>query len=95
MSITKEQVDKIAHLARLALTEEEAHAYATQLENIFNLVTVLQQADTAEVRPMAHPMDAKQRLRPDVITEGNEREVMQAIAPLTDMGLYLVPQVIE
>ena len=95
MSITKEQVEKIAHLARLALTEDEAQVYATQLDNIFNLVTLLQQADTDEVLPMAHPLDAKQRLRADVITEANERERMQAIAPLTDMGLYLVPQVIE
>ncbi len=95
MSITNEEVAKIANLARLALSEAEVSAYASQLDNIFKLVTALQETDTVHVKPMAHPLDAKQRLRPDVITESNERETMQAIAPLTEMGLYLVPQVIE
>jgi aspartyl-tRNA(Asn)/glutamyl-tRNA(Gln) amidotransferase subunit C len=95
MSITKEEVGKIAHLARLALNDEQAQAYASQLDNIFELVTVLQNTNTDHVLPMAHPLDAKQRLRPDAITEGNVREAMQAIAPSTEMGLYLVPQVIE
>lgn len=100
MSITKEpitqqEVEKIAHLARLALTQEEAHAYAAQLDNIFKLVTVLQQTPMDDVLPMAHPLDAKQRLRTDEITEGNVREIMQKLAPLTEVGLYLVPQVIE
>ncbi|MFA6037316.1 MAG: Asp-tRNA(Asn)/Glu-tRNA(Gln) amidotransferase subunit GatC [Legionellales bacterium] len=95
MSITKEEVGKIAHLARLALSEEETLAYATQLDNIVKLVTVLQNTNTDQIKPMAHPLDAKQRLRPDAITEGNERDMMQAIAPATEMGLYLVPQVIE
>jgi aspartyl-tRNA(Asn)/glutamyl-tRNA(Gln) amidotransferase subunit C len=95
MSITKEEVRKIAHLARLALTDEETDAYALQLDNIFKLAVVLQQTNTDQVTPMAHPLDAKQRLRPDAITEGNVRDIMQSIAPLTEMGLYLVPQVIE
>lgn len=95
MSITKEEVAKIAHLARLALSDEEAIAYAGQLDKIFELVTVLQNTDTANVIPMAHPLDATQRLRPDAITEADVRAQMQAIAPATEMGLYLVPQVIE
>lgn len=95
MSITKEEVRKIAHLARLALTDEETDAYALQLDNIFKLAVVLQQTNTDQVAPMAHPLDAKQRLRPDAITEGNVRDIMQSIAPATQMGLYLVPQVIE
>lgn len=95
MSITKEEVVKIANLARLALSEEETHAYTAQLDNIFKLVTALQNTDTDQIKPMAHPLDAKQRLRPDAITEGNVRDIMQAIAPATEMGLYLVPQVIE
>lgn len=95
MAITEEQVGKIANLARLALSKEETSAFAQQLDNIFNLVTVLQNTNTDGIKPMAHPMDAKQRLRPDQVTETNERELMQSIAPLTEMGLYLVPQVIE
>jgi aspartyl-tRNA(Asn)/glutamyl-tRNA(Gln) amidotransferase subunit C len=95
MSMTKDQVEKIAHLARLALTEQEAHAYAEQLDNIFTLVTTLQKTNTDHVLPMAHPLDAKQRLRPDKVTEGNVRELMQSLAPQTEVGLYLVPQVIE
>lgn len=95
MSITKEEVDKIANLARLSLSDEQAHAYASQLDNIFKLVTVLQNTNTDQIKPMSHPLDAKQRMRPDAITESNERDIMQSIAPATEMGLYLVPQVIE
>ncbi len=95
MSITKEEVEKIANLARLALSDDEARAYASQLDNIFNMVTILQKTPMDQVVPMAHPLDATARLRPDEITEGNVRDIMQAIAPKTEMGLYLVPQVIE
>ncbi|MGA2655719.1 MAG: Asp-tRNA(Asn)/Glu-tRNA(Gln) amidotransferase subunit GatC [Gammaproteobacteria bacterium] len=95
MSITKDEVKKIANLSRLVLTEEETDAYASQLDNIFKMVTVLQNTPTDGIAPMSHPFDATQRLRPDVVTEGDERERMQKIAPLTELGLYLVPQVIE
>lgn len=95
MSITNEEVKKVAHLARLALSDDESHAFASQLDNIFKLVTVIQNADTEGVLPMSHPFDATQRLRPDIVTEGDERELMQKIAPATELGLYLVPQVIE
>jgi aspartyl-tRNA(Asn)/glutamyl-tRNA(Gln) amidotransferase subunit C len=95
MSITNDEVKKIAHLARLALSNDQTEAFASQLDNIFKLVTVIQNTNTDGIRPMSHPFDAKQRLRKDVVTEGNERELMQKIAPATELGLYLVPQVIE
>lgn len=95
MSITKDEVKKIANLARLALTEDETHAYAEQLDNIFKMVTEIQDTDTDGIEPMSHPFDAKQRLRPDVVTESDVRDIMQKIAPKTELGLYLVPQVIE
>ncbi len=95
MSITNDEVKKIAHLARLALSTDETNAFASQLENIFKLVTVIQNTHTDGIRPMSHPFDAKQRLRKDMVTESNERDIMQKIAPATELGLYLVPQVIE
>jgi aspartyl-tRNA(Asn)/glutamyl-tRNA(Gln) amidotransferase subunit C len=95
MSLTPQDVLNIAHLARLALREEEVPRYARELSSILDLVQQLQQVDTAGVSPMAHPLDATQRLRPDEVTEGDQREVFQSIAPQTEAGLYLVPRVIE
>ena len=95
MSLDKTDVEKIAHLARLAIDEQAIPSYARDLTNIFNLVEQLTAVDTADITPMAHPLDANQRLRADEVTEVNQRELFQAIAPKTEAGIYLVPQVIE
>jgi aspartyl-tRNA(Asn)/glutamyl-tRNA(Gln) amidotransferase subunit C len=95
MSLSRQDVESIAHLARLAVAEEEIDRYTRELSRILDLVAQLQRVDTTGVLPMAHPLDATQRLRPDVVTEVVDREAFQAHAPLTQAGLYLVPKVIE
>lgn len=95
MSLQAEDVTKIAHLARLAIAEEDIPKYAKELSNILGLVEQMNAVDTAGVEPMAHPLDAVQRLRPDAVTEEDRRDRFQAIAPQVEAGLYLVPKVIE
>lgn len=95
MALTAADVAKIAHLARLQLTADEEGRVTDRLNDILGLIDQLQAADTTGVEPMAHPMDATQPLREDIVTESNQREAYQAIAPATEAGLYLVPQVIE
>ena len=95
MSLDRTDVEKIANLARLAIDEQAIPGYARDLTNIFNLVEQLTIVDTADITPMAHPLDANQRLRADKVTEVNQRELFQSIAPQTEAGIYLVPQVIE
>jgi aspartyl-tRNA(Asn)/glutamyl-tRNA(Gln) amidotransferase subunit C len=95
MALIRKDVENIAHLARLGLTEEDVPRYVRELSSILDLVEQLQRVDTAGVAPMAHPLDASQRLRADVVTEADQRERFQSVAPLTEAGLYLVPRVIE
>ncbi len=95
MSLDRTDVEKIANLARLAINDREAESYAQELSNILDLVEQMSVADTAGVAPMAHPLHMVQRLRPDAITETDQRDKFQRIAPLTEDGLYLVPKVIE
>ncbi len=95
MSISPEEVLKIANLARLQIKQDEVEQYATDLSNIINLVEQMNAVDTTDILPMAHPLDATQRLREDKVTEGNQRDKFQTIAPSADKGLYLVPKVIE
>ena len=95
MAISREDIEKVAYLARLQLDEAQTGALEKDLTNILNLVDQLQAADTDAVQPMAHPLDAVQRLRADTVTENDQREAFQAIAPATENGLYLVPRVIE
>ena len=96
MILTPKQIEAIAHLARLSLTDEEIRGYAGSLGSILELVGQLEQADTAAAVPMAHPLEGQvQRLRDDVVTSGNERDVIQRNAPQVEAGLYLVPRVIE
>ncbi len=95
MSLDKTDIEKIAHLARLGIDEADVPDYAKNLSNILNLVEQMNGVDDSNVTPMAHPMDAGQRLREDVITETDQREKFQAIAPNVQDGLYLVPKVIE
>jgi len=95
MSLQRADVAKIAHLARLAVSEEELDGVASSLTNILNLVEQMNAVDTTGVVPMAHPLHMAQRLRADEVTEPNGRDCFQAIAPRTENGLYLVPKVIE
>jgi aspartyl-tRNA(Asn)/glutamyl-tRNA(Gln) amidotransferase subunit C len=95
MSLTPDQIRQVAHLARLELKPEQTESYARQLSNILALMDQLAKTDTSQVSPMAHPLDMHQRLRPDAVTEPNQREAFQAIAPAVENGLFLVPKVIE
>ncbi|MCP3850222.1 MAG: Asp-tRNA(Asn)/Glu-tRNA(Gln) amidotransferase subunit GatC [Gammaproteobacteria bacterium] len=93
--LDKSDVEKIAFLARLGIDEQDIPEYVTNLSNILDMVEHLDSVDTEGVKPMAHPLDAVQRLRADVVTEENDRENLQEYAPETSDGLYLVPKVIE
>jgi len=95
VTISREDIEKVAVLARIRLDEEQIPALENDLGNILSLVDQLSAADTDNVEPLAHPLDAVQRLRADEVTETNQREAFQAIAPATEDGLYLVPRVIE
>jgi aspartyl-tRNA(Asn)/glutamyl-tRNA(Gln) amidotransferase subunit C len=96
MSLNRRDIDNIAHLARLALSEAEIPVYIDSLSRIIELVGELDHADTSAVAPMSHPLPGqRQRLRADVITESDRHEQYQRNAPQVMAGLYLVPKVIE
>jgi aspartyl-tRNA(Asn)/glutamyl-tRNA(Gln) amidotransferase subunit C len=95
VSLDKDQVQHIAMLARLKLTDAEYAESVEKLSKIVDFVAQLSEADTEGVVPMAHPLDTAQRLRPDAVTETNERDRYQQNAPAVADGLYLVPKVIE
>jgi len=95
MSLSLDEVHRIAHLARIEITDAEANATLGQLNGIFSLIEAMQAVDTAGVAPMAHAQDLPQRLREDRVTESDQRSAFQAVAPETEAGLYLVPKVIE
>ncbi len=95
MSLTLEQVQRIAHLARVEISESEASTTRDHLNGIFELIEQMQAVNTSGVEPMAHAQDLSQRLRDDAVTEADRRSAFQAVAPETEAGLYLVPKVIE
>ena len=95
MSLDKTEVEKIAWLARLAMDENTIPEYQQDLGNILNLVEQMNKVETDAIEPMAHPLEIKARLRRDEITETNQREKFQEIAPAVENGHYLVPKVIE
>jgi aspartyl-tRNA(Asn)/glutamyl-tRNA(Gln) amidotransferase subunit C len=96
MSLSRTDVEGIARLARLELTDAELPVYVESLSRILSLVEQLNAADTASVVPMAHPLEGEvQRLRPDTITETDQHEKYQRNAPAVAAGLYVVPKVIE
>ena len=95
MSLTLEQVQRVAHLARIELRAGEAETTLAHLNGIFGLIEQMQAVDTRGVEPMAHAQDVAQRLRADRVTEKDRRAEFQAVAPETEAGLYLVPKVIE
>lgn len=93
--LSLDQIAKIAELARLELSATDAAALQQELNGILAMVDRMQAVDTRAIEPMSHPQQAMQRLREDDVTERDQREKYQAIAPATEDGLYLVPKVIE
>ena len=95
MSLNSADIKRIAHLARIEISNEEADATLTKLTGILGLIEQMQAVDTTGIVPMSHSQDVTQRLRDDVVTETNQRELFQSIAPAVKDGLYIVPKVIE
>jgi aspartyl-tRNA(Asn)/glutamyl-tRNA(Gln) amidotransferase subunit C len=96
MSLIRQDVEKIARLARLSITEAEMPVYVTSLSSIVNFVAELSRVETDRVEPMAHPLEGQhQRVRADSVTETDQHEKYQANAPRVQAGLYVVPRVIE
>lgn len=96
MSLNRDQINSIAHLARLSLSDAEIPVYQDSLSKIVDLVGQLDAAPTQGVEPMAHPLPGlSQRMRPDAVTEKDQHELYQSIAPQVEAALYLVPKVIE
>ncbi len=95
MSLDTDDVIAIARLARLKIDDADVPRYAANLSSILDLVEQMNSVNTEGVVPMSHPLDVVQRLRDDAVTEGDQRDEFQAVAPATEDGLYLVPKVIE
>ncbi|WP_324780120.1 Asp-tRNA(Asn)/Glu-tRNA(Gln) amidotransferase subunit GatC [Thiobacillus sedimenti] len=95
MSLSQDDVKRIARLARIEIDDAQAQATQTQLNTIFDLIAAMQAVDTSGIEPMAHAQEVSQRLREDRVTETDRHAAFQAIAPAVENGLYLVPRVIE
>jgi aspartyl-tRNA(Asn)/glutamyl-tRNA(Gln) amidotransferase subunit C len=95
MALDISDVDKIAHLARVNIDPKDSHQYLENLNSILDLVDQMQAVDTTNVEPLSHPLDSVQRLRTDSVTETNQRELLQSVAPAVEDGLFLVPKVID
>ncbi len=95
MSVERSDIEKIATLARIRIDEKEVPEVVNRLNDILGMVDKMQSIDTSGVEPMANPLDASQRLRADTVSENNQRDRFQDIAPNAENGLYLVPKVIE
>lgn len=95
MALDPQTVYRISRLARIRIDDSEVERYASELSSILEFVEQMNKVDTDDVAPLSHPQDRLLRLREDVVTETNEREKLQAVAPKTEKGLYLVPKVIE
>jgi aspartyl-tRNA(Asn)/glutamyl-tRNA(Gln) amidotransferase subunit C len=95
MALSQADIAKLATLARLDIDEDMVDSVAGKISDILSMIDALQAADTSAVEPMANPLDAQQRLRADLVTETDQHEAFQAIAPKTEDGLYLVPRVID
>jgi len=95
MPLSKDQVDRIARLARVAVRPDESAAVIERLNRVLGMIETMRAVDTRGVEPMSHALALVQRLRPDTVTEGDQREAFQAVAPAIERDLYLVPKVIE
>ncbi len=95
MPLSLDEVKRIAHLARLEISEAEAEQTQGQLNDIFGLIESMQAVGTEGIEPMAHAQDLVLRLREDAVTESDRHALFQSVAPQVEAGLYLVPKVIE
>jgi aspartyl-tRNA(Asn)/glutamyl-tRNA(Gln) amidotransferase subunit C len=95
MPLSLQEVQRIAELARIGVSDAEARAVQSQLNDIFELIGRMQKVDTEGVEPMSHGQDLELRLREDIVTERDQREQFLSLAPEKEQGLYLVPKVIE
>lgn len=95
MAIDKSTIEDIARLARLSVSDDESEKYASEISNILDLVATMEEVNTEGVEPMTHPFDATLRMRVDEVSESNQREQLQANAPESEKGLFLVPKVID
>ena len=91
----KQQINDLANLARIDIDENIVDRTMKSINDILSLMDQLQSVDTVGVEPMAHPLDSYQRLRKDIVTEENQRDALQAVAPAVEKGLFLVPKVID
>lgn len=95
MALDLAEVRRIARLARLAVSEDEARSVLVQLNEVFDMIEQMRAVDTTGIEPMSHPLGGVQRLREDVVSDTTDREACLANAPATEAGLYLVPRVLE
>lgn len=95
MSLSDDQIRRIARLARIAIQPEESRDVAERLNRMLSLIDQMRAVDTTGIEPMSHALDLVQRLRPDAVTEADRRERHQSVAPAVQDGLYLVPKVLE
>lgn len=95
MSLSLDDVKRIALLARIAVNDSEVRTVLGELAGIFKLIEEMQAVDTTGIEPMSHPQEVTLRLREDAVTESNQIELFQLVAPQVEAGLYLVPKVIE
>ncbi|MDG1944752.1 MAG: Asp-tRNA(Asn)/Glu-tRNA(Gln) amidotransferase subunit GatC [Halioglobus sp.] len=95
MKIEQNEIEKIAELARIRISDSEIGQVTSRITEILQMVDALQAVDTRDIEPMSNPLDETQHLRPDKVTENNRRDAFQAVAPSVENGLYLVPKVIE
>lgn len=95
MSFSQDDITKVAHLARIAISDEQSNHLSDDIRSILELIDKMKAVDTANIIPLAHPLEATQPLRDDEITETNQRERFQAIAPNVHSGLYIVPKVLD
>ena len=95
MSLSDDQIRRLARLARIAIQPDETRAVAGRLDRVLALIDQMQAVDTAGIEPMSHALDLVQRLRSDEVTETDRRALYQSVAPAVEAGLYLVPKVIE
>ena len=95
MTLKSNDINNIAHLARLQIEQDDLKQYTTDLTNILHLVEQMKKTNTDDVEPMAHPLETAQRLRIDEANEPNQRDKFQQFAPDVESGLYRVPRVIE
>jgi len=95
MALERCDVEKLAHLARLGLDDAQIGSSTASLNTILDMINAMQAVNTDNIAPLANPLEATQRLRPDTVTESNHRDDYQALAPAVENGLYLVPKVID